>query len=897
MTRNRMFIWWALMMMVVCQLNSQDHKLVVIADHQPPADFLMDLSLQSGVNIIYNDNLLDKLSPVTIQMKNVTVDEVIKEVLRGSQINYRFIENQIVLFQGDSPHTKYSISGVVTDSISGEPLIYAYVYDAVSGKSTTTNNYGYYSLNLPSGQVNLLTGYAGYISQHKIFSLNQNQFLHFRLRENGLLPEVVVHGNIKSEYDNLVPAADRISMSDLQSNIQLGGASDLYRAADFIPGVHTGTDGVGGIHVRGGANDQNLILMDGVPVYHPNHLLGIVSVFNYQVLQQASIYKANFPTKFSGRLSSVMDVRTREGNINKWAFSGNVGLSEVGAMVEGPIVKEKISLLLSGRFFLPGLFAKDLTRQYKQKNGKEGFADLDYVDFNGKLNWKLSQRDRIYLSSYLGKDQFSDSTLTRRDEKDLDTGIRIVSKEGSNKNLNWSNQTGVFRWNHVVNEKIFSNLILSTSSFVLQSVDRSEYLFTYPDTNFISLSGFDTKEFKSSIKDVTGRLELEIRPSADHQLSTGIYAIHYTFLPKSITLNEESKVGNFYLKEGLLDDALFSSFKVNALESGIYLEDKWDIQPGIRLISGIHISSFFVQGTYYLDPQLRLSFDYQPTTKIAFNLGYSRMTQYLHNLTSSSIGLPTDLWVPTTRRVKPALSDQYAFAALWKPADNITIDLSAYLKIMRSLISYQEGASFQLEAGVLAASIVDAGNWESKITIGDGHTSGVELQFVYDLKNLQLNLNGTWSKSNRRFDDINNGITFPDRYDRRWSSTFSAQYKLNAKWSYGVNFLYGSGIAITLAESKYYNPGAIFPEILINYSSHNGFRLPAYHRLDITFNYQFSKDEKFSHSLSLNLYNVYNRVNPFYITLVKDPVKQTFQYRQFSLFKFFPSLTYRFSFQ
>lgn len=885
------------MIMVVCQLNSQDHKLVVNADHQPPADFLMELSLQSGVNIIYNDNLLDKLAPVTIRMKNVGVEEVIQEVLKGSRINYRFVENQIVLFQVDSPQTKCSISGVVTDSISGEPLIYAFVYDEVSGKSTATNNYGYYSLNVPSGQVNLLTGYAGYISQHKIFDLYQNQFVHFRLRQNGLLPEVVVRGSIKNEYDHMVPSADRISMSDLQSNIQLGGASDLYRVADFIPGVHTGTDGVGGIHVRGGDNDQNLILMDGVPVYHPNHLLGIVSVFNYQVLQQASIYKVNFPAKFSGRLSSVMDVRTREGNINEWGFSGNVGLSEVGAMVEGPIVKEKVSLLLSGRFFLPGLFAKDLTSQYKKRNGKEGFADLDYMDFNWKLNWKLSQRDRIYLSSYLGKDQFSDSTLTRRDEKDVDTGIRIVSKEGSNKNLNWSNQTGVFRWNHVVNEKIFSNLILSTSSFVLQSVDRSEYQYTFPDTNFTSLSGFDTKEFKSSIKDVTGRLELEIRPSADHQLSAGIYAIHYAFLPKSITLNEESKVGNFYLKEGLLDDALFSSFKVNALESGIYLEDKWDINPGIRLTSGMHISNFFVQNTHYLDPQLRLSFDYQPAKKIAFNLGYSRMTQYLHNLTSSSIGLPTDLWVPTTKRVAPALSDQYSFAALWKPADNFSIDLSAYLKNMRSLISYQEGASFQLEAGVLAASIVDAGNWESKITVGEGDASGIELQFLYDLKNLQLNLNGTWSKSYRRFDEINNGIIFPDRYDRRWSSTFSAQFKLNTKWSCGVNFLYGSGIAITLAESKYYNPGAIFPEVGINFPSHNGFRLPAYHRLDLTLNYQFSKAEKFSHSLTLNLYNVYNRVNPFYITLVKDPIKQTFQYRQFSLFKFFPSLTYRFSFQ
>jgi len=360
-------------------------------------------------------------------------------------------------------------------------------------------------------------------------------------------------------------------------------------------------------------------------------------------------------------------------------------------------------------------------------------------------------------------------------------------------------------------------------------------------------------------------------------------------------LAERNNEWHKFLKK--VDDALFSSFKVKALEAGVYIEDKWEIQQGIRLSSGIHISSFFVQGTYYLDPQLRMTFEYQPNPKLAFNVGYSRMAQYLHNLTSSSIGLPTDLWVPTTRRVSPALSDQYAFSALWKPGENFTIDLSTYVKDMRSLISYQEGASFLLREGLLPGSIVDAGNWESKITVGNGDASGVELQFIYDRKKLQFNLNGTWSRSYRRFDDINNGLPFPDRYDRRWSSSFSGQLKMSAKWSCGLNFLYGSGIAITLAESKFFNPGAVFPEIGINYSARNGFRLPPYHRMDITLNYQLARKETFSHSLTLNLYNVYNRVNPFYITLVQDPISQDFEFRQFSLFKFFPSLTYRFSFQ
>ncbi|MEO6132144.1 MAG: secretin and TonB N-terminal domain-containing protein, partial [Saprospiraceae bacterium] len=266
MTRPRIAIWSVLMIMVVFQLKSQDRKLVIDADNKPPDEFLVALSLQSGVNIIYNQNLIEELPAVTLHLKNQTLEQVIQQVLRGSRLSYRFVENQLVLYKIDTPLTKYSISGVVTDSVSGEPLIYAYVYEASSGKSTTTNNYGFYSLNVAEGMIRIFTGYAGYASQNKLFVLDKNQYIHFRMHPIGILPEVVVHGNLKGEYSNEAPATERISIADLQSNIQLGGASDLYRVADFIPGIHTGTDGVGGIHVRGGANDQNLILMDGVPV-------------------------------------------------------------------------------------------------------------------------------------------------------------------------------------------------------------------------------------------------------------------------------------------------------------------------------------------------------------------------------------------------------------------------------------------------------------------------------------------------------------------------------------------------------------------------------------------------------------------------------------------------------
>lgn len=509
----------------------------------------------------------------------------------------------------------------------------------------------------------------------------------------------------------------------------------------------------------------------------------------------------------------------------------------------------------------------------------------------------MGLRDRFYLSMYQGSDRFTDFTSINFTNYDPDTQVGVITKEEYDKNLNWANRTGVFRWNHIVSDQVFSNLILSTSSFTLQSLDQSTFDYRFIGTSQSPSTGFDTKEFKSGIRDFTAKLELDIRPTTDHQLNAGIYGIHYSFQPKSISHDELSKVGDFYLEEGLLDDDLFTGFKINALEAGIYGEDKWEIMEGLNLSSGLHVSTFFVQKTYYLDPQLRMNIEYQPNPKIAFNAGYSRMTQYLHLLTSSSIGLPTDLWVPTTAKVSPSLADQYSISALWNPVDNFSVDVSAYLKDMRGLVSYQEGASFLLKEGPLAASIVDAGNWEAKITEGDGEAAGVELSFNYQTEKLSLNLNGTWARSYRRFDEVNFGEPYPDRYDRRWSSTFNADFKLNDKWSGSLNFVYGTGIAITLAESVFYIPGSIYPVVAINYPGRNGYRLAPYHRLDASISYHMARDKKFNHSLSLNLYNIYNRTNPFNLTLVRNPVTNKLESRQFSLFRFFPSITYRFAFQ
>lgn len=883
-------------LLLILPVAAQQKLLAVKASDTPMEVFLSDLSYQSGVNIIFNDELIERFPNVTLDWKGITVDQILERILRDKPIGYRWVDDFIVLIRR-SEEIRFSISGIISDSATGEPLITAYVVDVNSGIGTSTNNYGYFNLVVPKGTVKLAYGYLGYKNGFYQTDLISNKIVPLILAPDGLLKEIVVKADDHpDEVQPLhVPIAEKITLKDLQRSIHIGGASDLYRFADFIPGIHTGTDGIGGIHVRGGVNDQNLILMDGVPVYYPNHLLGIVSVFNYQVLQQASIYKSSFPSRFSGRLSSVIDVRTREGNIRKWGVSGNIGVSEVGMTVEGPLVKDQMGIILSGRFFLPGLVMPDITEAYKKRNGVGGVADLDYYDFNGKLNWKLGDRDRFFVSIYQGSDEFSDETLSDRQEIEKESGRTVSLQETFDKRLNWTNQTGVLRWNHILSDKIFSNFIISTSRFVLQSVDRSTFVQSYPGTNIDTLSGFATKEFKSSIEDLTARVELEIIPNSSHSISTGAYATRYKFKPKSVTVNEQSKLGDFFLIEGLLDDTYFSTFNISSLEAGIYLEDEWKVNSKWQVNIGGHLASFFVRDSRYFDPQLRLSIQYKATPRIVFSTGYSRMVQYLHLLTSSTIGLPTDLWVPTTEKVSPSMSDQYVINGRWKPANNLTIDLGMYYKSMRNLISYQEGASFLLKDGILPSSIVDAANWEAKITTGTGIAMGLELELAYSQDDFEINWNGTVSSSQRYFDELNNGKSFPDRYDRRFSSGLTCRLKLNKKWSIDANWLYGSGLAITRPISKFFNPGSFFPEVGISYDERNGYRLPAYHRLDLGIHYLLKETENFYHSVSLTMYNVYNRVNPIYITLIEDPVTESFVFRQFSLFKFFPSVSYRFA--
>ena len=864
------------------------------------SEALIDLSEKSGVNIFFSNDLVRNIE-VRLDKYNYTFESALTDLLFGQNIYYKKVSGNIVLYKAIRKANKHSISGYIEDHTTGERLEYATIHDFVTARGTETNGYGFYSISLPEGEVDITCRYIGYQPELIQLKLERDTQINISLRPSNLIDEIIVRADsIENTIIEHKIGQNRFQVDEMKRVASLGGELDLYRYMELIPGINTGTDGIGGIHVRGGTNDQNLILMDGVPIYNPAHLIGIFSVFNPEAVKQVDVYKANFPARYGGRLSSIMDIKTKEGNNQKFTGGLKVGLASVNAIFEGPLFSEKSSFMVTGRWFLPSLFFRDISAKYKKTIDYEGDTYLNFYDLNVKWNWRIGQRDRVYLSYYQGKDLFEDNTLSDTnlsEEITIDGEPQLISintNQQFEKNINWGNRVATLRWNHQFNDKIFLNSSIFLSRYVLQSFEQNSYEQRIGAPINETRSGFDIQEFTTSIEDLGYRLQIDMMPSLSHLIKVGGFVTSHTFLPKSITFNEESKINDIYIEEGLLENTLFSQFEINATEWGLFFEDDWSIIPDELIANiGTHIGGFWVKGKRYTNPQLRALLNYMPSSRLSIQVGFSQMTQYLHLLTNSGIGLPTDLWVPATDLVEPQKSAQFSLGMQYRPSPKMKVGIEGYLKNMKQLIAFQEGASFLVPAGPLATSILDAGNWENKITTGEGISKGVESEMSYETSRLYTRASYAYSIADRNFPEINFGESFPYRYNREHSATMQITYQIGRKTTLKANWIYGTGNHITLAESKFSHPGDIFPEVGLTFGSRNGYELPAYHRLDLGVEFELQgKSSNWSHSLFVDVYNVYNRENPFYISLVENPVEGTFSFKQFSVFRVLPSIGY-----
>ena len=779
---------------------------------------------------------------------------------------------------------KRTISGYVMDAASKETLIGATIFDKNSGKGCATNSYGFYTLTLNQGQVDLQVSYVGYTQQSRALDLKENLSLNFMLETNTTLDEVVVEGTRATvSARNPQMSVVELPVQQIKSIPTLFGEADVLKAIQLLPGVQNGSEGSAGMYVRGGGPDENLLLLDGVPVYNVNHMLGFFSVFNPDALKNVTLYKGSFPAHFGGRLSSVVDIRMKEGDMQKYHGIASIGLISSKFNFEGPIVKDKLSFNLSYRRTYGDLLIKPALWIASWSTPEISKLSVGYYfyDFNAKLNWKISDKDRLYLSFYTGddaiyfgvknKDFMSDSTqYTHR--------IKL--------NWKWGNKVAALRWNHVVSQKLFMDASVNYTQYRHNLGMNLTEEDTYLPTNTVSKNVFDMV-YKSGINDLTAKVDFDYTPLPNHEIRFGGNYTYHIFRPEvqSIQMSESQQS---------LVDTVTGSPNVYAHETALYAEDNMTFGDIFRMNLGVHYSTFTVEGKTYQSVQPRVSTSLMLASNLSLKAGYAYMTQYVHLLSNSSLSLPTDLWVPVTAKIVPMNAHQWSVGAFYELPRLFDISVEGYYKTMDNLLEYKDGASF----------FGSSERWDEKVCMGKGWAYGVELLVQRSFGKTTGWIGYTWAHSKRQFDRegqiINNGKVFPAKYDRRHDISVTVQHKFSDSFDLSGTWVFSSGNCGTLGTQIYEGLPNDWGEFQhINALERNNFRMGNYHRLDLGANMHFPLNPGLL-TLNFSVYNVYNHNNPFlvYTDYVYDESTQQAEKKlmQVSIFPIIPSfsLSYKF---
>ena len=779
---------------------------------------------------------------------------------------------------------KRTISGYVMDAASKETLIGATVFDRNSGKGCATNNYGFYTLTLDQGGVDLQVSYVGYTQQNKAIDLKENLSINFLLETNTTLDEVVVEAtratvSARSPQMSVV----ELPVQQIKSIPTLFGEADVLKAIQLLPGVQNGSEGSAGMYVRGGGPDENLLLLDGVPVYNVNHALGFFSVFNPDALKNVTLYKGSFPAHFGGRLSSVVDIRMKEGDMQKYHGNVSVGLISSKLNVEGPIVKDKLSfnvsfrrtygdLLIKPTLWIASAISPDMSKLR---------AGYNFYDLNAKLNWKISDKDRLYLSFYTGDDAISFGVRYKDYEND---GVQYTNNMGLG--WRWGNKVASLRWNHVMSQKLFMDASVNYTQYRHRlTMDMSDERF-YEQYNQ-TVKDESNMAYKSGINDLTAKVDFDYTPLPNHEIRFGGNYTYHMFRPE---------VQSAKMVEGnqTAIDTTMSASNVYAHETALYAEDNMTFGDIFRVNAGLHYSTFTVEGKTYQSVQPRLSASVMLASNFSLKAGYAYMTQYVHLLSNSSLSLPTDLWVPVTKNIVPMNAHQVSLGAFYELPKLFDISLEGYYKTMDNLIEYKDGASF----------FGSSDTWENKVCMGRGWAYGVEFLVQRSFGKTTGWIGYTWAHAKRQFDRegmmINNGKVFPAKYDRRHDISITVQHKFSDRFDLSGTWVFSSGNCGTLGTQVYeglMDEWGYIPSI--NALERNNFRMGNYHRLDLSVN--FHKQKKHGiRTWNISVYNVYNHKNPFivYTDYGWDEATQTEKKRlmQASLFPIIPSVSYSFKF-
>ena len=778
-----------------------------------------------------------------------------------------------------SAQNKFTLSGYVEDASTSERLLAANVYDAETFRGTSTNTYGFYSLTLPEGTYEIAFSYIGYVPVVKTVVLTSNKTLTVQISANMELEGVEILGEKGgSNLERTQVSMVNVPMRQIKQLPLLLGEADVIKAIQLLPGVQSGSEGSSGLYVRGGGPDENLILLDGVPVYNVNHLFGFFSVFNPDAIKNVSLYKGGFPARFGGRLSSVLDITMKEGNMKEFHGDITVGLISSKITLEAPIIKDKTSFIFSARRTYYDLLAQPIIAAINAANDVSGTGGYYFYDLNAKVNHIFNDRSRLYLSAYSGDDKVY---LRTKDEYHYDGNHY---KDKYDVGLDWGNITTALRWNYTLTPKLFSNLTATYSRYNFNM--GFEETYENITENEEEKWAFD---YDSGIYDWSAKLDFDWFPSPDHAVKYGADYTYHTFVPG---------VNAFHFKENETTiDTTFGAKEIYANEFRLYIEDNFKIGKRFKANLGVHMSGFMVENNFYKSLEPRASLRYKANNKLSFKAAYSTMSQYILLLTTSRISLPTDLWMPVTDKIKPMKSEQFAVAAVYQINDQLEVSVEGFYKTLDNVIEYVQGSSFM--------SLQN--DWQDKITIGDGTAYGIELLLKKDIGKTTGWIGYTYSRSLRLFNDpeypiLNDGKVFDAKYDRPHDIGLAITHRFNEKYDFGFVWVYGTGNAMTLGTQEYSGASIInsyYSNMLTHYDGRNNYRMGAYHRLDFGVNYHKEK-KRGTATWNVSVYNLYNHKNPFFLY-------ETYEDNMFggnshkvlksvSLFPIIPSLSYSFSF-
>ncbi|NCI46392.1 TonB-dependent receptor [Sediminibacterium soli] len=759
---------------------------------------------------------------------------------------------------------KFTFNGYVKDSLSGETLIGATLRVQSAEKGITTNQYGFFSITLPKGNYTITCSFVGYVSREIPLALNGS------IQDNILLsPASALINNVTvigRKRDNNVKTAQmgkfELSVATAKALPAFLGEVDVLKTLQLLPGVRNAGEGNAGFYVRGGGPDQNLILLDDAVVYNTGHLFGFFSIFNSDAIKNVTLIKGGMPSQYGGRLSSVVDIAMKEGNQHKTQIDAGIGLIASRFSIQGPLKKNKASYMISAR----RTYVDALVKPFIKKTSEYYGSGYYFYDLNAKVNYQFSEKDRIYLSGYFGRDKFNFNN----------------SKRSFNTEIPWGNTTATFRWNHIFNKKLFANTTLVYNDYQF-SLDGKRNDFR------LNLS--------SGIRDLNAKTDIDFYPAPEHKLRFGFQYTYHTFLPNVLSGRQDSTVFRPN-----------NATKKYANEYAVYLQDDWELGPKWKLHAGIRYSVFQQVGRYtnylrdasgnktdstvygsgqtvkaYGGFEPRATLRYAISDRASIKAAVTRNLQYIHLVTNAGTTLPTDLWVPSTLRVKPQIGWQYAVGYFRNFNEGMfETSVEAYYKTMENQIEYREGYTPSLK------------DPEEEFVFGKGWSYGAEF-FVNKVKGrwtgwIGYTLSWTW----RRFPDLNNGRQYPSRYDRRHDLSVVSSYEISPKWKVSGIFIYGTGNATSLPERFYMVGGVLTQE----YSNINAYRMSAYHRMDISATYtpQPKKPRKFTSSWVFSIYNLYSRLNPYFIYYDQEIADNTgtvkVTAKQVSLFPVIPSVTW-----